>query len=558
MPTAAGPLEHNLDAFVASYLPAMNAPGMTLALTDLKQTRRIACYGYAHLDLRAPVKPDDLFQIGSISKSFIALVILQLRDEGKLELHKPVLDYLPDLPIIAPYGPITIHHLLTHTSGLPDDMYLFSPDPAARLVQRYTPGAHFYYSDPTFAMLGLLAAKLDARPWRKLLQTRILNPLGMSQTSPVLNAAIRASTVTGYEPFRDDEVYPRQGRLAAAPNLVMDDASGCVASTPADMARYTRMLAAQGAGPSGRIVSEESFRLMSTPYIKAEEFSPTAAYGYGIAVDTLDGHKILRHTGGMVAFSSSIHVDLESGVGAFASINAMQGYRPTAVTEYAVQLLRAQREAKPLPPPPTIADPCAIGNAADYAGTFTAADGRKLVFAAEGQHLFLIDGGKRVLLQPSSGDNNVLLVYSSNDKFISTVPGTFADHAFVFGRRSVPAQVRSPRPQSVVEVAYGSRWYVNSEYEGPRNFRVPAEYARYAGHYHTDNAWGGDALVYVLKDRLIADGTPLAPLGNHLFRFEDEDWSPETIEFLHIFEDKAQVMRYQGLDYRRVDVGEES
>ena len=76
---------------------------------------------------------------------------------------------------------------------------------------------------------------------------------------------------------------------------------------------------------------------MSTPYIKASEFSETASYGYGIAVDTLDGHKILRHTGGMVVFASSIHVDLDGGVAAFASINAMQGYRPTAVTEYAVR-----------------------------------------------------------------------------------------------------------------------------------------------------------------------------------------------------------------------------
>jgi D-alanyl-D-alanine carboxypeptidase len=558
MPAAAGPLERKLDAFVATYLSAMNAPGITLALTDLEETRRIACYGFANLDLRLPVKSNDLFQIGSISKSFIALVILQLREEGKLDLHRPVLDYLPDLPVVMPYGPITIHHLLTHTSGLPDDVYLFSPDPAARLVQRYKPGTHFYYSDPTFAMLGLLAVKLDGRPWHKLLQMRILNPLGMSQTSPVLSSAIRASMATGYAPFRDDEVYPRQGRLAPAPSLVMDDTSGCIASTPGDMARYVRMLAAHGAGPGGRIISQESFQLMSTPYIKAEEFSPTASYGYGIAVDSLDGHKILRHTGGMVAFSSSIHVDLERGVAAFASINAMQGYRPTALTEYAVKLLRAERESKSLPPPPKIGDPCAVENAADYAGTFTAPDGGKLVFAAQAKHLFLVDGGNKVLLQPSSGDNNVLLVYSSADKFISTVPGAYADHPFVFGRKSVPAGVSSPQRQPVVEVAFGSGWYTNAAYDGARNFTVPPEYARYTGLYHTDNAWGGDALVYVLKGRLVTDGTPLAPLGKQLFRFEDEDWSPETIEFLHIFEGKAQVMRYQGLDYRRVDVGRDS
>ena len=75
------------------------------------------------------------------------------------------------------------------------------------------------------------------------------------------------------------------------------------------MARYLRMLLNSGQRGSGRIVSAESFALLSTAYIKAPEFSPTASYGYGIAVDGLDGHKILRHTGGMTCFASSIHVD---------------------------------------------------------------------------------------------------------------------------------------------------------------------------------------------------------------------------------------------------------
>src|SRR6202034_2185514 len=146
-----------------------------------------------------------------------------------------------------------------------------------------------------------------------------------------------------------------------------------------------------GQGQNKRIVSEESFTLFSTPYIQAEEFSPTASYGYGIAVDTLDGDKILRHTGGMVSFASSIHVDLDGGVAAFASINAMQGYRPTAVTEYAVRLMRAKHESKALPEPLAPANAAEVENAADYVGTFTASDGRKLEFFARDSRLFLED-----------------------------------------------------------------------------------------------------------------------------------------------------------------------
>lgn len=362
----------------------------------------------------------------------------------------------------------------------------------------------------------------------------------------------------GYQPFWDDQVYPRQGRLSPAPSLVMDDTAGCIASAPGDMARYARMLLNHGQGPNKRIMSEQSFVLMSTPYIKAPEFSQTASYGYGIAVDTLEGHKILRHTGGMVAFASSIHVDLDGGVAAFASINAMQGYRPTAVTDYAVRLLRAERETKTLPAAPAIANPLEVDNAADYAGSFADNDGQKLEFAAEGKQLFLIDKGNRIPLQHAHGDN-----------FISNDENVFASHTFVFGR----AQAESPKsgtqpsndssaanpdahkqPEPVVEVSYGSQWYVNNKYSGPRNFTVPKEYAAFSGRYCSQSPWGGQALVYVLKDQLTLDGNALHRIGGRLFRVGDEEWMPDRLEFLCIFEGKPRILRFGGMDFWRVEI----
>ncbi|HEX4038665.1 MAG TPA: serine hydrolase domain-containing protein [Acidobacteriaceae bacterium] len=558
MPSPSSPLEHNLDAYLdaylAAYLPAMNAPGLTLGLTDAASTRRVSCYGYADLERRLPVTPNHLFQIGSITKSFVALVTLQLHEEGMLDLDKPILDYLPHLPIVAEFGPISVHHLLTHTSGLPDNLTLFAPDPTARLVQGFTPGRHFHYCNAGFDILGLLAVHLDGRPWRTLLPARILNPLGMTRTTPVITTALRDRFAIGYEPFRDDQQYPRQGRLAPAPNLVMDDTAGCIASTPADMAVYARMLLNRGQlpksqAPGGHIVSEESFARMATPYIKAPEFSPTAGYGYGIAVDTLDGHRILRHTGGMVAFASSIHVDLDGGVAAFASINAMQGYRPIAVTEYAVRLLRADRESKPLPAAPPLSDPRDIDNAADYAGTFTAPDGRALLFAAQGNHLTLVD-------PQNPGQPSIVLQKNDSDKFISTVPGALAGNTFIFGRKSGPAPSSAKSaPQPVVEVSYGADWYAAPAYDGPRTFSVPPDYPLYEGRYWSDSAWGGEALVYILKGQLRTSGNELIPLGDGLFRIGDQPWMPDTVQFLNVFEGKARNARFAGLDFQRVDVG---
>jgi D-alanyl-D-alanine carboxypeptidase len=548
MPKASDPIEEALDAYVASYMAAMNAPGLTLALADMDRTVRTAGYGYANIDQRLPVAPDLLFQIGSITKSFVALVLLQLREEGKIDLHKPVLDYLPGLPIACPFGDITIHHLLTHTSGLPDNLGVFSADPAARLLQGFKPGEHFHYCNAGFDILGLLAAKLDGRLWRECVTARILTPLEMTATTPVISTAARNRSAVGYQPFWDDQVYPRQGRLAPAPNLVMDDTAGCIASTPGDMARYARMLLNRGSGPKGPIVSEQSFALFSTPYVKAPAFSETASYGYGIGVDTLDGHKILRHTGGMVAFASSIHVDLDGGVAAFASINAMQGYRPTAVTEYSLRLLRARRESKPLPAAPIISDAREVENAAGYTGTFTAPDGQTLTFVANGNSVALVAEGKTIPLQNSGGDT-----------FVSTVECSFSSEPFKFARRQdarkQDAKTADKKPRSpVVEVSYGDRWFAAPGYSGPRSFHVPAEWSPYIGRYRSDSPWGGDIRVFVLKDRLTLDGNPLAPLGGALFRMGDETWLPDTAEFLRVFEGKARLLRVAGADFARIEV----
>jgi D-alanyl-D-alanine carboxypeptidase len=532
MPTAGGAMESKLDAFTATYMQAMNAPGMTQALTDTKGTLRTAGYGFANVDLKTSVAPEQLFQIGSITKSFLAIIMMQLRDEGKVDLHRPVLEYLPWLPVTMPYGPITSHHLLTHTSGLPDASALFQSDPAAPHVQGFAPGAHFHYCNLGFSILGQIIEKLDGRLWYQCLQARILTPLGMKDTAPVISIESSARSATGYQPYFDDQVYPRQGRLTARPPEVFDSPAGSIASPAPDMAIYLRTLLNRGQGPAGRVLSEDGFRLMSTPYIPAAEFSPTASYGYGIAVDVLNGHRILRHTGGMNCFASSIHVDLDGGVAAFASINAMQGYRPTPVTQYAVQLMRAEREAKPLPPADPLGDPLEVENAADYAGSFRSADGRELIFKAEGKRLLLVDQGSEVALQRRGGDS-----------FLSTDPGRFSDYSLTFGRDK----------NAVVEVGYGAEWFVNPAYRGDKEFRTPADYSTFVGRYRSDG--GDDMRVFIRKGKLWLGDTQLVPLGSALFRMGDDSWSPDTAQFLTVVAGRARVLRVIDEDCWRIEVG---
>jgi CubicO group peptidase (beta-lactamase class C family) len=534
-----------LAEYIAAYMPAMNAPGLTLALADARGRVTTASFGYVDTAAKVPVTPQHLFEIGSISKSFVALVILQLQDEGKLAVHDPILRHLPWLPMATPYGEVLIHHLLTHTSGLPDDPPLFPFEAGGRALQTFTPGTQFHYSNWGFDVLGHLVAKLDGCSWPEAVTRRLLMPLGMSATIATIGSAAAPKLAQSYLPLYDDRPYPRHGPLAVAGPMSFDLASGSITSTPGDMARYLRLLIDGGVGPSGRLVSEAAYKAFTTPFIAAEEFGPGASYGYGIAVDLLDGHKRLRHTGGMVSFMSALQVDLDAGIGAFASINAQLGYRPDPVAQYALRTLRAAAEAKPAPAPPVPDADAVLEDPGAYAGVYTAPDGRRLEILAQAQSLILRAEDERLPLQHLGGD-----------LFLADHP-RFALYPLLFGRAPAlpPATVAASPvvPPPVIDLGFGPDWFAHPRHPGPIVATPAPELAAYPGLYHTEDPWVGSARVVIRRGRLWLNGTtPLERIGNHLFRYADEPQSPETAEFRAIVDGRAQVLLVDGGVLRRL------
>jgi CubicO group peptidase (beta-lactamase class C family) len=525
-----------LDHFVEEYLRAMNAPGLTLVLADRDGVQRVVTYGFSDVEQKIGVKPDDLFQIGSISKSFCAICLLQLRDEGKLDLHKPITNYLPWFRIDSSFEPITTHHLLTHTSGLPGIPPVFLSDPAAKHRAMYAPGKLFHYNNMAFEALGRLLMTLDGASLPEIYKKRIFGPLGMNNSEPVITFDERPRTAKNYYAFQGDRGFPRFGRLSEAPAIISSNAAGCITATPHDMGLYVRMIARHGEGPKSRILSDESFGLFSKEHIKAEEFGPTASYGYGIAVDTLDGHKILRHTGGMISFASAIHVDLDEGVGAFASINAMQGYRPNPVVQFAIKLMRAQRNGKSFPAAPALRPATFVENAADYAGTYHAPDGKTLEVIADKDRLSLQHDGKAIGLEPQ-GDGAFLAPHPDFSRFV-----------LAFGR----ADAKDPK-SPVVEVGWGSDWYIKAEYKGPKTFDYPKEWNAYVGHYRNENNWIGSLRITLRKGILMADGTGrLEEEKPGFFLLRSDEGDTEWIQFHDVVDGFAQRIKLSGEDLWRV------
>jgi len=437
-----------LARFVRSYMRTMGAPGLTLGLAGADGPLLAQAYGLVDVAARTPVTTAHLFEIGSISKSFAAVMLLQLQQEGRLAVDHDITRYLPWLPIETPYGPIQIHHLLTHSAGLPDDEPLLPEQPGQRYRQAFAPGTRFHYSNFGYGVLGHLIEKLDGRTWELALRKRILEPLGMTNTAPTLVSTVRQRIAQSYVPQEDDRPYRRGAALVPAGNVTWTTASGCIASTPLDMARYMAMFIRRGAGPKQRILQEASFKTLATPHLRSADFGPHAGYGYGFAIDQLDGHTILLHTGGMVSFMSAIWIDLDAGFGAFASINAMQEFRPNAVARYALQLLRARQERESPPQPPS-ADETAIAETADFEGNYLSERGERLEVTSANGALLLLINGKQITLR-----------HREEERFKADDP-EFALFPWVFGRalEGSTSGTTQKKKESVIELSWGPRWY---------------------------------------------------------------------------------------------------
>jgi CubicO group peptidase (beta-lactamase class C family) len=538
--TQDGPANDALGQFASVYMRAMAAPGMTVGLfSDKGVSTRV--FGWSDREAKIPVSASQPFWIGSICKSFVGLLCMQLRDEGKLDLHKPILEMMPDLPIVNDFGPITIHHLLTHTSGLPNWLGLFSGDPTQKARQQYAPGDKFAYCNLAFDTLGYLIAHLDGRSWPEAVKERIFKPLGMAGASSEMDDAVQARMPVGYHFQYRDRPCPVGDPLVSVGYVTMSNAAGSIAATPDDMGRYMQMLVQHGRGPSGRVVSAEGFELFSKPYIAAPVLSAGASYGYGIGVETIDGRKMLRHTGGATAFASSILVDLDGGVGAFASINAMQGYRPNPVTKYGVDLLYASKSGQSAPAAPAVADPAAVRTPANFVGLYAGVTGEPVTVAVQGTRLTITTPRGTTGLRALGGD-----LFSAADGKVMDGPAA-EDGPSVF-----PVQFERDGSKAVNGFRYGSRTYTAASHAPAAASTLTANVARYEGMYVTDSPWGGAVRVIQRSGKLWIGGVEeMHPQGDDSFTVQGGEGTME-LKFLAFLGGRPQVLRMDGTVLFRV------
>jgi CubicO group peptidase (beta-lactamase class C family) len=538
-PTLAQALDA-ISAFAPQALARQGAPGVSIAITDATHTLRIITLGYADAEAKTPVTAETRFGIGSITKSFTAGTLLQLRDAGRFDPNLPVTAYLPWFRIHSSYRAITSADLFTHSSGLPDGGLSTGLDGIYELRDWYTgyaPGTHWTYSNAGYATLGAVLYKLEGtEDYDAILRRHIFAPLGMNDTVAVWSPQNLATAARGYLYTSDDRPVLAGAELTRAPQTHYEDTAGSILTTPGDMAKYMRYIINHGNGPHGRLLSESSWKLLTTAAkhdgntIGAGGNGIFAGYGYGLGVHTIDGDTVVGHTGGVLQYTACMQIDVARTFGVIAMSNlAYVGPRPCAIVAYAVRVLIAQAQGKPLPKPPPVTDPLHVAKPAEYVGTYALRGStRELSVSASGDRLTLHDGAKTIALYPSGGDN-----------FIVADPA-WSLHLLQFGRNA---------DKRIVEAFWGPQWYTTSAYAGPTSYTYRAAWSAYLGRYDSTDANGYYSEVDVIERKgslMYDDGTPLTPLGGNLFRVGSRAWTPERVRFTTILSGKARVLASPG------------
>ncbi len=281
-------------------------PAVGLAVGVVRNGRLEFFYGHGVADIASntPITEDTVFRIGSITKTFTAIAVMQLWEQGLVDLDAPANDYLGAyklIPAKATHRPATVRHLLTHTSGIPEVVYpsrILGPvfgemvklgRPVPSLADHYRggirlaaePGARFTYSDDGFATLSQIVEDVSGEPFDRYLRGHIFEPLGMADTDLLRSDRVKARLATGYE-------LRSKGAKAVDGRELITAGGGAIFSTPRDMARYVAALLGGGANEHGSVLKPETLATMFEPQYQPDPRIP--GIGLAFSRDDVGGH----------------------------------------------------------------------------------------------------------------------------------------------------------------------------------------------------------------------------------------------------------------------------
>ncbi|MCL4560090.1 MAG: beta-lactamase family protein [Chloroflexi bacterium] len=335
-----------MDETVARAMNQYTLSGMAVGVVQKGKLIFAKGYGVADASTGKPVTPDTIFRIASISKTFTAIAVMQLWEQGKIQLDDPVNKYLKTYQVLHPdpnAPPVTIRHMLTHTSGIGEnpttagllrDLIIKQPDIKLRPGDPIPPLGEYYhgrlspdvypdvkwaYANHAFGTLGQLIEDVSGEPFAEYMCRHVFEPLGMMKTDFRYSEKFVEELAQGY-------VYKKDHLKSAEFLLFPDFAAGSVLTSVNEMALYLAALMNGGSNEHGTVIKPETLEAMMSPQYRQDPH--LAAMGYGFHLEYLDGHRAAWHGGSLEGFNTALWVapDDDLGVLVFANTNTRAIY----------------------------------------------------------------------------------------------------------------------------------------------------------------------------------------------------------------------------------------
>jgi D-alanyl-D-alanine carboxypeptidase len=334
----------SLDTWIEAEMRERRIPGLAIAVVDRGRVVKARGYGLANVELGVTATEHTIFQSGSVGKTFTAAAVLLLVEDGRLSLGDPITRYLDELP--EGWRLITIRHLLSHTSGLPDYW-----EPTVDLRRDYTegellqafssltphspPGEQWSYSNTGYVILGALVSRMTGDHWSKFVMERIFEPAGMKTARVISEAAVVPNRAAGYRLVGDE--WRNHDWVSPTFNSTAD---GALYLTVLDLVRWDEALHA------GSILSGESQNLMWTPARLSD--GEDVGYGLGWQVGHVNGQPYMGHGGAWQGFNAHITRFPEDSLAVIVLANLARAGADQFAAEIAARYRPSLRPTPPL------------------------------------------------------------------------------------------------------------------------------------------------------------------------------------------------------------------
>ena len=310
---------NQVDSYIHAEMQREQIPGLSLLIARDGKIVRAQGYGLSNVELQVPVKPETVFQSGSVGKQFTATAVMMLVEEGKIELNDPVTKYIKDAPIT--WSGVTIRELLSHTAGFTDypKNFDFRKDytetQLLRIVEgiplAFPPGTNWSYSNLGYLTLGIVIHQVTGEFYGDFLQQRIFGPLAMTTTRIISEANIVPNRAAGYRLVKGE--LKNQEWVSPTLNTTAD---GALYFSVLDLAKWDAALY------TDKLLRRSSFEEMWT-VVKLKNGKPNSGdYGFGWEILNKDGHRVIYHSGSWQGFRSYIsrHIDDKTTVAVLANL----------------------------------------------------------------------------------------------------------------------------------------------------------------------------------------------------------------------------------------------